>query len=904
MSLQKHSTLLSLALALIAPVAIAAAPPSNFPPAIELKPGISSYSIHEAQVIADPTDTLEIEQILDLEAKAMANWAPTSNLNFGFSTKRYWLKIPITNQASSNTDWVLESAYPMIQDLRFYQVTNGKRIAEQRLGRLKPFAARPVDHWSFVFDLSAPKGTRSDLYVMFQSVGHLDAAMNIYTHNEFLSKSIRKMMGMGLYCGIIFAMVLYNLFLFITIRDRNYLFYIVYATTLCLLQCTLNGTTYQFLWPNWVAWNNISAPIFAGVGYIFLGLFTKSLLQTKRLVPKLDMAVNATIAAAIILIVWSLFLYGVNTNRFTSLLQIGVPLILLPVSLTCAWMGSPVAIYYSIAFGFFFLGSGILATGFLGWLPRSFLTVNSMYFGSAAETILLSLALAARIKVLKDEKLESELAGAEVSRQLSESQKKLERQLAVSALASQVAHDIKSPLAALDVVERDLSQLGEGTRLLVRSAVGRIRDIANNLIETNREIQAAIDEAAGAPAFHVGKEPATIELISSHIDPLITEKRLQFRGKIGIEIEARLGAASYGLFARIVPTEFKRDLSNLINNAVEAVGDKGLVRTDLTLIDGQVVVRVRDNGKGIAPDLLARLGRRGETHGKPDGLGLGIHHAKLDAEAWGGSLDIQSEPGKGTTILLRLPQAQPPAWFVPKLDLKPGSPVVVLDDDSSIHQVWQGRFDALRAKERGVEILHFSTPAEFRAWVRGNPGASQKALYLMDYELVGHTETGLSLIEELNLGDRAILVTSHSDEKKVLSECLRLNARMIPKGLAGFVPVGVDVPGGPRTGPDAVLVDDDALVHMTWKLAAKSKGIELLTFSTSRELLTAVGGLPKNTPFYLDSELGDGIEGKQVAQDLYAQGFLNLYLATGRAPDSFPQMPWIKQVVGKEPPWS
>lgn len=481
---------------------------------------------------------------------------------------------------------------------------------------------------------------------------------------------------------------------------------------------------------------------------------------------------------------------------------------------------------------------------------------------------------------------------------------KLERQLAVSALASQVAHDIKSPLAALDVVEKDLAPLGEATRILVRSAVGRIRDIANNLIETNREIKASIDEASAPSELPAAPPAATVELLSSQIDALITEKRLQFRGKIGVEIEANLGAASYGLFARIVPTEFKRDLSNLINNAVEAVGEKGRVRTDLTSMDGQVIVRVRDNGKGIAPDLLARLGRRGETHGKPGGLGLGIHHAKLDADAWGGALEIESEPGKGTTVLLRLPKAQPPAWFVAKLELKPGSPVVVLDDDSSIHQVWQGRFDALRAKERGVEVLHFSAPAEFRAWVHGNPEAAGKALYLTDHELVGYSETGLSLVEEMSLGDRAILVTSHFDEEKVLSECLRLNARMIPKGLAGFVPIVIDAPEETRTGPDAVLVDDDALVHMTWKMAAKSKGLELMAFSTSKELLAALSGLPKDTPFYLDSELGDGVQGKRVAQDLHAQGFSNLYLATGRAPDSFPHMPWIKQVVGKEPPWS
>jgi signal transduction histidine kinase len=56
----------------------------------------------------------------------------------------------------------------------------------------------------------------------------------------------------------------------------------------------------------------------------------------------------------------------------------------------------------------------------------------------------------------------------------------------VGLLASQVAHDIRSPLAALEMVNEELSALPEDLRLLVRNAVGRIKDISNNLLESNR----------------------------------------------------------------------------------------------------------------------------------------------------------------------------------------------------------------------------------------------------------------------------------------------------------------------------------------------------------------------------------------------------------------------------------
>jgi hypothetical protein len=194
----------------------------------------------------------------------------------------------------------------------------------------------------------------------------------------------------------------------------------------------------------------------------------------------------------------------------------------------------------------------------------------------------------------------------------------------------------------------------------------------------------------------------------------------------------------------------------------------------------------------FAAEVLPRLGRKGETHGKAGGSGLGLYHAKTCVEAWGGSLGIQSTLGQGTTVAIKLPPAQPPAWFVSKLELKPGCSVVVLDDDLSIHQVWQGRFDSLRSKEHGISIFDFESPEQLRGWVSDKAPSAGNVLYLLDYELRGHQETGLSLAEELRIGERAILVTSRFEERRILDGCLRLKIRMIPKGMAGFVPISVE----------------------------------------------------------------------------------------------------------------
>jgi len=126
------------------------------------------------------------------------------------------------------------------------------------------------------------------------------------------------------------------------------------------------------------------------------------------------------------------------------------------------------------------------------------------------------------------------------------------------------------------------------------------------------------------------------------------------------------------------------------------------------------------------------------------------------------------------------------------LEIKPGSAVVVFDDDLSIHQVWHGRFDALHSRESGISVFDLETPEQLRGWVSDRAPSAANVLYMLDYELRGHQDTGLSLAEELRIGERAILVTSRFEERRILEGCLRLKMRMIPKGMAGFVPISVE----------------------------------------------------------------------------------------------------------------
>jgi signal transduction histidine kinase len=128
------------------------------------------------------------------------------------------------------------------------------------------------------------------------------------------------------------------------------------------------------------------------------------------------------------------------------------------------------------------------------------------------------------------------------------------------ALAKQVSHDIRSPLAALNLVIKQITHLPEQDRLLVRNSVNRITDIANSLLNKSKN---QLNEHSQT------RNENKPELLYGIIDSIISEKRVEYRNKINVEIEFDF-QHSYGAFALINPTEFSRVISNLVNNSVEA----------------------------------------------------------------------------------------------------------------------------------------------------------------------------------------------------------------------------------------------------------------------------------------------------------------------------------------------
>lgn len=367
----------------------------------------------------------------------------------------------------------------------------------------------------------------------------------------------------------------------------------------------------------------------------------------------------------------------------------------------------------------------------------------------------------------------------------TEQRKQAEYDSALAKLISQVAHDIRSPLAALEIITHTTPELPEDRRVLIRSAVGRIKDIASSLLKKHVRSEEG-------PATPLDSEVASPQLLSVLLESIVSEKRTEYRSRLGVEIALNLSEQAYGLFASVQPIAFRRVLSNLINNSVEALGAEGKITIDLRgSIDG-VELRVIDNGCGMSADTLARVGERGWSFAKEGGSGLGLHHAKASVQAWRSSLQILSQVNEGTTVLMRFPRHASPAWFADELRFERSSLVVVVDDDATIHQIWQRRL-AVFVESGVLRFESFSSPDALRDWL-GEHEKPSSVTYLCDQEFLGINERGLDMIRDLGIATQSVLVTSHFEEKTLQLSCLREGLRMVPKGLAVYVPIVVSPP--------------------------------------------------------------------------------------------------------------
>ena len=377
------------------------------------------------QYAEDPSAAVPVAAVDTLEW----HWGDKNSMSFGYTASVYWFRLNLQHSGTEAVTRLLSLSYPVLDHVHLHSRRHGGDWEVLELGDKQPFAERPVDHRFFVIPLTMNPGEQAELLFRVETSSSMQFPLSIWEERDFFVGDQKQILGMGLYYGIMIIMVLYNLFVFFSVREANYLYYVLYVGCMAGFLASLQGLNFQFLWPEATWWNDHSILVFLGGVVLFVLVFTRNFLQLKE-IPLLNRLFNALALLAFGIILFSnLFPYSSMIRLLIGAAVLGISLAI--ISGIIRWgQGYSSARYYTIAWSVLLLGGVILAMNKFDLLPRNFFTENIVQVGSVVEVILLSFALADRLNNEKRKRYTAQFIALEhekVARKSQESALQQER---------------------------------------------------------------------------------------------------------------------------------------------------------------------------------------------------------------------------------------------------------------------------------------------------------------------------------------------------------------------------------------------------------------------------------------------------------------------------------------------
>lgn len=361
-----------------------------------------SYPLsHEFSYLIDPTDQLTLRDVTQpaMQARFEPLLVTGPGANFGFNTAAIWLRVTLQTGPEAPRDWLLEVAYPPLDHLDLYSPGPAGYL-RQEAGDHLPFSSRVIPHRNHVLPLTLAPGV-STLYLRIQSEGAVTAPVTLWQERALWEHDQLTYSGLSLYFGLLIGLLLYNLLLFTSIRDRVYLLYVLFVAGMALFQVSLTGIGLQFFWPGQLWWNIHAPPIGTVMAATFGLLFARTFLSSAQRTPWLDRLILLEAAGfQLTLVVMLAGSYTAATFMVTGLVLAGVVTLMAAGGIGVRH-GHPGARNFMISWTVLLLGVLVIALHNMGVLPSNALTSNAVVFGSALEMVLLSFALADRVNVAR-----------------------------------------------------------------------------------------------------------------------------------------------------------------------------------------------------------------------------------------------------------------------------------------------------------------------------------------------------------------------------------------------------------------------------------------------------------------------------------------------------------------------
>lgn len=621
--------------------------------------------------LEDPGGQMSIAEVRDPAAQQrFRQWTEPGALNFGLTRSAYWLKVTLKNSGASPVLRVLEIPYTGLDYIDFYPPD----ASPVRTGSARPFDSRPLEHRHFIFPFHLPTQEK-DFYFRIASRYTLTVDLNAWQPQAFFVSQQKSLAMQAMYFGELLALLLYNAFLFISLRDRRFLYYVLFTASLGFGIFAGNGFGRELLWRDAKEFDVVSQTFFVCLAMVFANLFSRQIIQVPKIAPRLAQLMRWSIF--VLVAVASLLLLSVAIPLQTQPLYeiVGFAgIFLCALILLATWHGIrqrvPGARLFMLAWGLLMIGGIIASLRMFDLVPTNSFTSYSLQIMSAAELLLLAFMLAGLIRAERKAAEDAQRHALAVNEKLlhvtRQSESRLEsmvrdRTLDLNMALEQqkrmlaqhfrfgelISHEFRNPLSIIEsqasVLKKQKirSEVDMNSRLDdIKAAAARLKKLFEQWIQNDRMMQPDLS-----------LQLATIDCRAFLQDLLEKNLLLAKEHSIALELEPAVGKLSFDKDLLEIA------LLNLIDNASKYSPPGSSITVSVSKVPAHVRFSVRDQGPGISAENRNRVFEdyvRLETSGKA-GLGLGLPLVKKIAEMHGAQIDLSSEPGEGCTFSISVP---------------------------------------------------------------------------------------------------------------------------------------------------------------------------------------------------------------------------------------------------------
>jgi two-component system NtrC family sensor kinase len=374
----------------------------------------------EAYSFRDASNKLTVDQLQNGKFTA----SKTDIFNFGIDKATFWINLrPKATQRLQNNVLFIDQSRLSVAEL-YLKRANGT-IETLNTNDAHPYANNSLTQGQ-IFKLPNEIQLGDQLYLKLRSNEAFVAPVRISNEPALIETFSLRGIIFGFYTGIMVIMFVYNLFLFIIIRDKSYLYYIFYILFTWLTQISIQGYSSKYLWAESSVINNYAVVLFSSLTLVFTSLFTLSFLNTKVFSKTWHKLISIFFYLTLVNLL-VLYFFGISTAFITMqfLTITGTILALSAAYFVYFKRHFKPAGYYLVAWSVLLIGAIFFIMKDYGAIPYNNFTIYILQIASAIEVMLLSFALADKINFFKKE---NEVAQAQALNASLENQKLISEQ--------------------------------------------------------------------------------------------------------------------------------------------------------------------------------------------------------------------------------------------------------------------------------------------------------------------------------------------------------------------------------------------------------------------------------------------------------------------------------------------